>query len=565
MFKQLLYSSTVTLLLTGCVHTPNIPAPSVAERADSIQRVFETPEPYTPRRLDSLLVLEFLKGHPEFTTDSAGVMDFYRRREFQPAWFHGDSLGEAAITFLQLIGSIDTSGMKVATDLHALSREVNALIERADTLAWSDSLIAITDLSLTARFFRVAETKYGGFVQRDLRELDWYIPRRKKNYELLLDSLVAGVTDLSPIEPLHPQYRLLKEQLRRHAALDTFSWPPLDVRLCDGKHPEPPDSSGRALRERLFLLGDLASNDGSNGLDSVLRGGIISAQQRFGMKETGMPDADLLAALNVPIAERMRTILLNMERLRWMPQQPGPERIEVNIPEFRLHVYEADTLAWEMDVVVGAEATHTVIFNGLLTQVVFAPYWNIPQSIIRKEILPAVKRSVGYLDRKRMEVVMGGKVVSARSIKWDRYTNGVPFTIRQRPGPGNALGQVKFLFPNQHSIYLHDTPSKEKFAHRKRAFSHGCIRLSQPRRLAEYLLASDTLWNDERISKAMIGTTEQVIPIASAVPVTLTYFTAWVDRAGRMQFRDDVYGHDAHLSSELFGTGQEQEDVTEAP
>ncbi len=564
MFRQLLFVPVVAILLIGCDHVPNMPAPSVAQRADSIQRVFETPVPYTPRRLDSLLVLEFLKGHPQFKIDSSGVMEFYRRREFQPAWFHSDSLGEAAMTFLQLIGTIDTSGIRSAADLHTLAHEVNALIESADTLAWTDSLIAVTDMALTARFFLVAETKYGGFVQRDLRELDWYIPRRKKNYEMLLDSLVAGVSDLSPIEPLHPQYRSLKDQLKRYAALETLPWPPLDMRLCDRKQPVPPDSSGKALRERLYLLGDLAMNDGSNSFDSSLQVGIRSAQHRFGQKETGHPDEKLLAALNVPIAERLRTLLLNMERLRWMPSRPDPDRIEVNIPEFRLHVYEHDSLAWEMDVVVGAEATHTVIFTGLLNQVVFAPYWNIPQSIIRSEILPAVKRNAGYLDRKRMEVVMAGKVVPSRSVSWKRYTNGVPFTIRQRPGPGNALGQVKFLFPNQHSIYLHDTPSKDKFAQEKRAFSHGCIRLSQPRRLAEYVLARDSTWTSASVLKAMRGDTEQIVSMATSWPVTLDYFTAWVDAHGQLQFREDIYGHDEHLALELFDHAH-KEDMTNVP
>ncbi len=547
------------IVLGGCDHVPDQAAPSVAERADSIQRVFETPVPYTSRTLDSSLVLEFLAEHPEFQADSAGVMGFYRRREFQPAWFHGDSLGEAAMTFLQLIGSVDTTGLKSGAEVRALAREVSALIERADTLAWTDRTIALTDLTLTARFFRVAETKYGGVVQRDLRELEWYIPRRKKNYELLLDSLVAGVSDLSPIEPVHPQYRLLKEQLKLYASLDTLPWPPLDMRLCDRNRPEPPDSSGRALRERLYLLGDLAVNDSSNALDSTLQVGIRSAQHRFGLKDTGMPDEALLAALNVPIAQRMRTLLLNMERLRWMPPRPEPDRLEVNIPEFRLHVHEHDSLAWGMDVVVGAEATHTVIFSGMLTQVVFAPYWNIPQSIIRAEILPAVKRDPGYLSRKRMEVVVGGKVVPSRSIKWRSYTQGVPFVIRQRPGIGNALGQVKFLFPNQHSIYMHDTPAKDKFSQHERAFSHGCIRLSEPRRLAEYLLRRDTTWTAGKILQAMSGKAEQVVQLTHPWPVTLGYFTAWVDAGGRLQFRKDVYGHDEHLALEMFAPSDHEE------
>ena len=149
-----------------------------------------------------------------------------------------------------------------------------------------------------------------------------------------------------------------------------------------------------------------------------------------------------------------------MERLRWVPDEQAPDLILVNIPEFRMHVYEEGKEAWSMNVVVGAEATRTVIFSDKLSSIVFAPYWNIPQSIIRSEILPAVKRNTGYLARKNMEVVMGDKVTPTSSIDWSKYSSGVPFTIRQKPGAGNALGEVKFLFPNAYSIYFHDTPSR---------------------------------------------------------------------------------------------------------
>jgi murein L,D-transpeptidase YcbB/YkuD len=241
-----------------------------------------------------------------------------------------------------------------------------------------------------------------------------------------------------------------------------------------------------------------------------------------------------------------------MERLRWMPDQPMGDFLFVNIPAYKLYVHEQGRVAWSMDVVVGREATRTVIFSDSLSQVVFAPYWNVPQSIIRNEILPAVKRDPRYLDRKNMEVVRGGKVVPSQRIDWKRYSSGVPFVIRQRPGGANALGRVKFLFPNAYSIYLHDTPSKGKFKEDQRAFSHGCIRLSEPMRLANYLLRGDTAWTEARIERAASATQEITVPVKPAVPVIIGYFTVWADSAGVVNFRDDIYGHDARLGRELF-------------
>ncbi len=542
----------VPALLASCTTPPPTEPVTVAERADSIARVFESPEAYSPLVLDSVSVQRFLVEHPEFKEDSAAITAFYQRRAGQFAWFTGDTLASAAGNLLHLFSGVDTGASAVAGEVNGWLRGIGDLLARADTLPPSDSLRTLTELSLTGAFFRMAGTRYEGFVKRDLRELDWYIPRRKKNYDRLLDSLVAGVNDLSPIEPLHPQYKALKEHLRWYSALDTFPWEPLDLRLCDRKQPVPPDSSGAALRHRLFLLGDIPIDDGSNAWDSLLQAGVRHAQHRHGLKETGWPDAALIHELNVHPADRARTLLVNMERLRWLPASPAPDQILVNIPEFRMHVFEHDTIAWEMDVVVGAEATRTVIFSGELTQVVLAPYWNIPQSIIRSEILPAVKRNPHYLDRKNMEVVMGGKVVPSTSIHWQRYTRGVPFVIRQRPGPGNALGKVKFLFPNEHSIYLHDTPAKDKFQRERRAFSHGCIRLSEPERLAEYLLRGDTAWTPGTLRAAMAGKEEKFILLAQPRPVVLGYFTAWVEDGNILHFREDIYGHDQRLAEELF-------------
>lgn len=524
-------------------------------------RIFEAPEELAPRTLDSATVVAFLRAHPDHLGDSAEIIGFYQRRGYHLAWFAGDSLGHAANNFLNLINSTDTTDNPKAAQVGEWSRELAALLARQDSVPMTDSLRTAMELALTAGFFHVADARYSGFVRKDLRELDWYIPRRKKNYDRLLDSLVAGVNDLALIEPLHPQYSRLKSVLKDYAALDTMPWP---VIVWNKGMPKLSDSTKAILRQRLIALGDLDYAQDSlvpedEAEANSFKAAVKNAQHRYGLKETGEPDGELIAELNVTPAERERQILVNMERLRWVPADQDSDLILVNIPEFRMHVYEHDTLAWDMNVVVGATATRSAIFSGKLSQVVMAPYWSIPQSIIRDEILPAVKKNSGYLARKNMEVVVGGNVVPASSIDWKKYSKGVPFTIRQKPGPGNALGQVKFLFPNEYSIYFHDTPSKDKFKKDQRAFSHGCIRLSEPVKLAEYLLREDSTWTPKKIKEAMTGKTETIVRLKKPRPVILGYFTAWVDAHGHANFRRDVYGHDAKLAAELFALGAGEE------
>jgi L,D-transpeptidase YcbB len=195
-------------------------------------------------------------------------------------------------------------------------------------------------------------------------------------------------------------------------------------------------------------------------------------------------------------------------------------------------VYDGDTALFDMPVVVGKVGNNTMMFNGDLNQVIFSPYWNVPASIIKSEILPAIARNPNYLDRKNMERIGSG--------------------IRQRPGPGNALGKVKFIFPNSFNMYFHDTPSKSLFNEDKRAFSHGCIRLSQPQKMAEWLLRNDPEWNTEKIVAAMNKTSERAVKLKEPVPVFIIYYTAWVDNEGRLNFRDDVYRHDAALVKKMF-------------
>ena len=531
------------LFLAACGGGEQPARRSIAQAAEEITRTFETPEPYTPLRLDSLEVLRFLETRPEAGKDSAQILEFYAGRGFQYAWFLHDTLSATADAMLNLL---DPLGHDAKAD------KWRALVRDGREQPLADSARLMVELGLTAEYFDLAAKEYDGYIQGDLRELGWYIPRFKKDYTMLLDSLVAGRTDLSPMEPVHPQYNHLKFWLRRYMYADTIE--PFTPFIFAGQKVDLGDSLPLLcdVRHRLFQLGDLWEDSITNVMDSTLFKALVNFQERHGLKGTGILDGPTAEAFNVPIGERMRTLLVNMERLRWVNPSPPKDHLLVNIPEYRLHVFEEGKETWGMKVVVGAVATRTVIFSGEVSVIAFAPYWNVPASIVRNEIVPAMRRNPGYLAAQNMEVLKGGAVVPASSIDWATYAGGGGYSIRQKPGPRNSLGLVKFLFPNEYSIYLHDTPARSRFEPAKRAFSHGCIRLSEPVKLAEYLLRNDSTWTPKAIEKAMHAGREQMVDVKPPMPVTIAYFTAWVDGKGRLNFRDDVYGHDARLARELF-------------
>jgi murein L,D-transpeptidase YcbB/YkuD len=245
----------------------------------------------------------------------------------------------------------------------------------------------------------------------------------------------------------------------------------------------------------------------------------------------------LVAELNVPVKYRIEQMLVNLERMRWMPRVEGGVRLVANIPEFKLHVYDGQNELFNMKIVVGKAVHNTVVFNDEAEYVIFSPYWNVPASIVRKEILPAIRRNRNYLARNNMEQT--------------GTLNGLP-VIRQRPGDDNALGRVKFLFPNSYNIYFHDTPAKSLFEQEKRAFSHGCIRLEQPKKLAEFLLLNDKEWTDAKIFDAMHSGSEIWVKLKEKIPVYILYYTSWVDNDGLVNFRDDIYGHDKKMMKRMF-------------
>jgi murein L,D-transpeptidase YcbB/YkuD len=333
-------------------------------------------------------------------------------------------------------------------------------------------------------------------------------------------------------DELYPQYYLLLKALKIYdAAKNSGKW---NLIHSTKKLFKPLDTAFeiRQIRRNLYLLGDLTVDSGDSIYDKKMVIGVNSFQERHGLKKQDLIEARFIKLMSIPLQVRIEQILINMERCKWLPNETNQDYIIVNIPQYTLQAYTADSLILKCKVVVGKETNRTMIFKGDMRYIVFSPYWNVPENILKKEILPAIQKDSNYLLKNNME-----------------WYNG---NVRQRPGETNALGRVKFIFPNTFNIYLHDTPSKSLFEYEKRTFSHGCIRISEPIKLAEFLLRKDSTWDDEKILDAMLTEREKTVKLKEGVPVYIIYLTSFVDELGKLNFREDVYKRDNALKQILF-------------
>ncbi len=334
-------------------------------------------------------------------------------------------------------------------------------------------------------------------------------------------------------KPDNRQYKLLQRAVERYERIKArHDWPPLVMPARSVLKLNDTSPLISVIKERLELLGDIRRPGPNPDFTLKLEEAVKTFQLRHGLDDDGIVGPAFIKALNVPLDKRIQQMQVNMERIRLDTMDISGKRIVANIPEYKLYVYENSKEVLSMDIVVGKITNPTIIFSDTLENVVFSPYWNVPASIVKNEILPEINKGTDYLARNNMEIT--GKL------------DGLPI-IRQKPGPENSLGNVKFLFPNQYDIYFHDTPSKSLFERKNRAFSHGCIRLSEPQELAKYLLQDQSEWNDEKILDAMNAGKEKWVKLREAIPVSIIYYTAWVDQWGNLNFRDDIYGHDQEL------------------
>jgi murein L,D-transpeptidase YcbB/YkuD len=366
---------------------------------------------------------------------------------------------------------------------------------------------------------------------------------------------------LASFAPQTVNYARLKQALADYRAVAALGgWrqvaggETLKPGMIDARLPE--------IRARLAEAGDLAAEqaNGSDVYDPVLETAVQRFQWRHGLDQDGAIGAKTIAAMNVPVEARIEQILLNMERRRWMPDDLGTRYVFVNMADFELKVVDGPKTIHDTRVVVGTPFHRTPVFSGTMTYVVLNPYWNITPSIARNEILPKLRQDAGYLQKNDITVLSdwtdGAVPVDPSTIDWSQVSaRSFPYKLRQNPGAHNALGHIKFMFPNPYNIYLHDTPSRELFKRSVRSFSHGCIRVQNPVDLGAVLLAADD-WTKEKIEAVIASGEQKVISLSQPIPVHLTYLTAWANKDGSVHFRDDIYGRDKILAAALLPPSQ---------
>jgi len=409
-------------------------------------------------------------------------------------------------------------------------------------------------LVITAVGFLLSSFCYGNKVKNDLisRENTWFVENnyskmffdrtntRKplitnylKPHQNISDSIKvkSDIIDRNQYA-LSTQFDKLQQALEKYQAIEKNNqWKKIDIDPANYKNLKPTDSSAilKQIRERLFIVGDLKQDSKSNIYDEELMAGILNYKKRYGLALNYELTLEHINQMNEPISNRIRTIKLNMERCHEMPENMAnaSEYIIVNIPSYKLFYVKDGKKEFETDVFVGAKWSKTEIFSSMMDKIVFSPYWNIPQSIIDYELKLKMYTNKNYLEENNMEW-NGGRV-------------------RQKPGPKNSLGLVKFLFPNPYDIYMHDTPAKSLFLLEKRTFSHGCVNIKDAKGLAQAILKTDPDWSNDKIDSAMNGEKETPYELKNKIPIYMGYFTAWVSYdTGEINFFEDIYGKDGN-------------------
>lgn len=544
--KYLIVVVFSTLLFWGCFQTKKEASTDVFENVGIYTKIN-----FTDFILEQNDIDDFFKTFPKYEIFLTDVTQYYINRQYQYAWFNNDGMTIAVSNFQNQIQNYSAD----FDDKTILNPEIDKLISILKSEQSDKNLIEKStkklELLLTTTFFIYSKKVYHGTIENPYN-LNWYIPKKKKSYQTLLDSLVKPENSTKNWEPTNQLYSLLKIKLREYRNLQKKGGLPYiqtskkELSLSDS------DSCIAKIKQYLKITGDLSHNDNTFYFTDSLAKSITRFQHRFGLIESGKIDQETITELNKPIGFRIKQIMINMERLRWFPDDLNENYILINIPEFKLHVFENGNKIWDSKVVVGKEINKTSIFKGTISQIIINPYWNVPNSIINKEMLPILKKNRSYLSKNNFEVLSGNKIINPYAINWHNYTKNIPYAIRQKPGDNNALGKIKFLFPNNFHIYLHDTPSKYLFNENKRAFSHGCIRVEDPRKLALYLLRNDSKWNEEQFDKSLNTKKTEYINLKQKIEVFIVYFTTWVDHNNQINFRNDLYGLDNQLEKEVF-------------
>lgn len=496
--------------------------------------------------------------HPDFTRYRDVLSVAYSQKANAPRWLSNGTLNADGKSVLNLLASCNTDGLNPRDyDVEWLNHQAVQLNDHI-----SGNSLARFDVALSVAFVRLIHDVHAGRVAP--QDAGFVLDTRQHDAEAI--ALIKRAYGSEPPDTVfkaaRPPFSLYKQMLatlanyRELAAKRSRAdLPALDKSL----HPGESWNGVPALAEWLKFLGDYPSSGAitGNSYSTNLAGAVKRFQQRHAIDADGVIGKGTYNALNTPLSQRVHQVELGLERLRWVDADLANERaIIVNIPQFMLWAFpgQAGSTPMTMNVVVGNSIeTNTPVLQDQIERVIFNPYWNVPTSITKKELLPKLRKDPNYLLSENMELVGKGQVLA------DAPTPEVltelargEYRIRQRPGAKNALGHVKFEFPNRDSIYMHDTPSHSLFARSRRDFSHGCIRLSHPDQMAKFLLNAERNWDEQRVADALASDKQLTVELHKPVPVLIFYTTSLVDTDGRAVFLEDIYGYDSKLELALF-------------
>jgi len=474
----------------------------------------------------------------------ASVRKFFSNREFRPAW-HDETGFERLQPLMQALRSADSHGLDPASyHLAALQRARELVDIHAVELLATDAYLTLAAHLLSGRLNPVSV------------EPDWTALRRERDLAAYLEDAIANDRIVPSLEALAPKN---KAYSRLQAALQTYrkaaeqgGWQP----IAGGAALKLGDKGPRvaALRHRLRTTGLLPADDsGTDPFDTDLEIAVAAFQQRIGLEADGVVGPVTLRELNKGPEERASQIRANLERWRWLPDDLGRRHIRVNIADYRLEAFNDGALERRHDVIVGRTYRKTPVFSGQISYAVLNPWWETPHNLARLDKLPAFRKDPASAERLGFEILdRAGQRIPTDSIDWGQYSaNNFPFRLRQRPGPQNALGRVKLMFPNPHNVYLHDTPSRELFSRGERAFSSGCIRVADALGLTAWVFEQTQGWDRRRVEAVVDSGRETRVDLGTKVPVYILYFTAVVDGDETLRLVNDVYDRDQRLISAL--------------
>jgi L,D-transpeptidase YcbB len=495
------------------------------------------------------------EDHAGLQSFSQLLFQFYEGREFRPAWSDDCGPSPDVEDFLEVIRSAYREGLN-PEDYHLDKIEAVLSYLYASQIElgpYDVAKLADLDLILTEAFFLYAAHVVDGRVDHQNIYPDWVVNERSADLVAVLnEALETGEMQktLADLAPPYPRYARLREKLIEYQAIaERGGWlqVPGGAKLQRG-------SRGKRvalLRQRLIISGDLASTsrENVNVFDHDMELAVRKFQRRHGLKDDGRVGKSTLKDINVPIETRIRQIALNMDRLRWLSDDMGRNYIFVNIADFSLEVMEDEQPVMAMRIIAGKDEQRSCVLSAKMTYLELNPFWRVPDSIAAKEILPQIKKEPGYLAQKKIKVFKdwkdNAKEMDSRLINWSRVrASNLGYKFRQEPGPSNPLGRIKFIFPNECEIYLHDTPARHLFGRARRDLSHGCIRVERPVELATYLLRNKETWIQKKILAEIKKGKRQVVMLPEPVNVHIFYGTVWVDSHGVLQFRDDIYHAD---------------------